>query len=330
MILGIDEVGRGAWAGPLVVGACVLNNAKIEGLTDSKTLSKKRREELAREIAESQAIVGLGEVSSEEIDRIGLGESLRLATRRAVEKVQAECRKKGVKFSEIIIDGTVNFLVETPLENYVSTMKKADLLISSVSAAAISAKVYRDDLMSELAKSEEFSNYGFENHAGYGTKKHRESLRKFGVSSVHRRSFRPVAEMIESLPSGEVSAKNSPKSFEENKTTKQLGDTAEEKVAEMLQNDLHEIIARNWRTKFCEIDIVSKKGRTFYFTEVKFRKSADFGGGEAAISKKKIEQMRFAAKFFVHENNLENADLRLACSIVEGESFEIRDWFEVY
>lgn len=321
MILGIDEVGRGAWAGPLVVGACVLNGAKINGLTDSKALSKKRREELAAEILASEAIVGLGWVSNSELDEIGLGEALRLATRRAVEEVQAKCRTENVKFTEIIIDGTINFLEKTPLEKYVSTLKKADLLISSVSAAAIVAKVSRDKFMADLGVKAEFSAYNFAGNSGYGTAKHRAALSEFGASEVHRKSFKPIAEIL--AVSGDCFENVQPK------TTKQIGDFAEEKVADFLRAENHEILARNWRTRWCEIDIVSKKGEKYYFTEVKFRKTADFGGGEAAILKKKIEQMKFAAEFFAHKNNLENIEMQLLGAIVEGEDFEIKDVFEV-
>lgn len=324
MILGIDEVGRGAWAGPLVVGACVLNGAEIDGLTDSKAITKKRREVLAEKIKNSPAIVALGEVSSAEIDQIGLAKSLRLATRRAVEKTQIQCRKKGVQFDQIIIDGTINFLANTPLEAHTSTLKKADLLISSVSAAAIYAKVYRDNLMSDLAKNPEFTHYGFENHAGYGTAKHRSALIKYGASSQHRQSFKPVAEISKQFSSSQE--QKQPIKI----TTKQLGDKAEERVADFLRVQGHEILARNWRTKFCEIDIVSKLGQTYYFTEVKYRKNADFGGGEAAISKKKIEQMRFSAEFYIHQNSIKNANLQLIGAVVEGADFEIQDLFEIY
>jgi ribonuclease HII len=355
MILGIDEVGRGAWAGPLVVGACVLNGAQIEGLTDSKALTKKRRAELAAEIAASEAIVGLGWVPANELDEIGLGAALRLATRRAVEQVQAECRARKVKFDEIIIDGTINFLENTPLEKYVSTLKKADLLILSVSAAAIAAKVARDNFMAKLGEQPEFAPYGFAGHAGYGTKKHREALQEFGVSAVHRKSFKPIAELINykadfsdisestegifahrygenpssfraPLPLKSLSENISEISFE---NSKQLGDFAEEKVAEFLRGEKHEILARNWRTKFCEIDIVSRKDKVFYFTEVKYRKTADFGGGEAAISNRKIEQIKFAAEFFAHQNKLDNVELQLLGAIVEGGNFEIKDIFEI-
>lgn len=326
MILGIDEVGRGAWAGPLVVGACILNNARINGLTDSKALTKKQREKIAAEIHKSPAIVGLGWVSNEELDKIGLSDGLKLATKKAVKEVQIKCKECGVSFDEIIIDGTVNFLTNTPFEKYVSTLKKADLLISSVSAAAICAKVARDNFMAEFSKKPEFSCYSFEKHSGYGTAKHREALAEFGVSSFHRKSFKPIQDLIKkSKGKLEKDQKQKNKKI----TTKELGDDAENFVAEFLEQENHKIIARNWRTKFCEIDIVSKCDEDYYFTEVKFRKNADFGGGAGAISKKKLEQMKFAANYFAHKNNLQNVNLYLAGAIVEGEKFEKFSWFKI-
>lgn len=327
MVLGIDEVGRGAWAGPLVVGACVLNGAKIKGLTDSKALSKKQREKLSVEISKSSAIIGLGWVSNDELDEIGLSAALKLATRRAVKEVQIKCKKQNIKFNEIIIDGTVNFLAGTPLEKYTSTLKKADLLISSVSAAAICAKVARDNFMAELSKKPELAPFGFESHAGYGTSKHRASLPEFGVSKIHRKSFKPIAEFLEKSKNKNMNTFKVKRA--EKNTTKELGDKAEDFVAEFLKQEKHEILARNWRTKFCEIDIVSKYGENYYFTEVKFRKNNDFGGGEAAISKNKVDQMRFAAEFFAYKNNIKNSEMRLAAAIVEGENFKKFDWFEI-
>lgn len=329
MILGIDEVGRGVWAGPLVVGACVLNDAQIEGLTDSKTLSKKQREKLAKEIADSSAIVGLGWVSNSELDEIGLSSSLKLATRRAVEKVQLECRERKVKFDEIIIDGTVNFLTDTPLEKYASTLKKADLLISSVSAAAICAKVARDNYMSKLATRPEFLAYSFDKNVGYGTAQHRAALEQFGVSQIHRKSFKPIADLLRN--DKQIDEESLKEDNDEKITTKKLGDRAENLVAEFLKEERkHEILARNWRTKFCEIDIVSRRGAAYYFTEVKFRKNSDFGGGAAALSKRKVEQMRFAAELFAHQNGLLDVDMHLMAAVVEGEpDLAIESIFEV-
>ena len=169
MILGIDEVGRGPYAGPLVIGACILGdwqnseNAEwIEKLTDSKKLSAKRREELYVLIKEKALATATGWVSSAKIDEIGLSEALRLATRRAVEQIQ----KTKVPFSEIIIDGTMNFLVGTKLEKYVSTLKKGDFLVKEISAASILAKVERDKYMAELDAV--YPEYGFGKHVGHG------------------------------------------------------------------------------------------------------------------------------------------------------------------
>ena len=167
-ILGIDEVGRGPWAGPLVVGACVLGDAQIEGLTDSKKLTPKKREALAPIIRE-QAAVGLGWISAEELDRIGLSQALCKAARAAVKQIK-------VPFHEIIIDGTVNFLRDTPLASHVQVLKKADLLVPEVSAASIVAKVARDEYMYQLAKK--YPGYGFEKHVGYGTAAHKAALEK--------------------------------------------------------------------------------------------------------------------------------------------------------
>ena len=185
MILGIDEVGRGPWAGPLVVGAVVLGNAEIQGLTDSKKLSKKKREELDIIIRAEASGFGLGWVTAAEIDGIGLSESLKLATRRAVEQVKAS-------YHEIIIDGTVNFLAGTSKGQYVTTMKKADLLISTVSAASIIAKVARDSYMTEQDLN--YPGYDFASHVGYGTSKHVQAIDKLGVTPLHRLSFAPLVK----------------------------------------------------------------------------------------------------------------------------------------
>ena len=196
-ILGIDEVGRGPWAGPLVIGACILPKDEagnypdwVAPLTDSKKLSLKKREAYSEIILQNAIATGLGWVSAEEIDRLGLSESLRLATRRAVEEI----RKTKTPFTEIIIDGTINFLKDTSLEKYVTNLKKADLLIKEVSAASIIAKVERDHYMEEMASV--YPNYGFEKHKGYVTKFHKNAIKKYGICKLHRKSYAPVMEVI--------------------------------------------------------------------------------------------------------------------------------------
>ena len=191
MILGIDEAGRGPWAGPLVVGAAILGGKQIDGLTDSKKLSKKRREELYDIIKTEAVATATGWVSASELDEVGMSEALRLATRRAVEQIN-------VPYSEIIIDGIVNFLSDTGKGKYVQTMKKADLLVPSVSAASILAKVERDRFMAE--QDGLYPGYGFGAHAGYGVAKHRAAIEELGVTPLHRLSFAPLAKYRTTTP----------------------------------------------------------------------------------------------------------------------------------
>ena len=325
MILGIDEVGRGPYAGPLVIGACILGdwqnseNAEwIEKLTDSKKLSAKRREELYVLIKEKALATATGWVSSAEIDEVGLSEALRLATRRAVEQIQ----KTKVPFSEIIIDGTMNFLVGTKLEKYVSTLKKGDFLVKEISAASILAKVERDKYMAKLDTV--YPEYGFGKHVGYGTAAHQKAMEEFGLTPEHRRSFRPVREIAESKTTTEQKTIN-----EQKTTTKQLGDQGEQMVVDYLETSGHEIVARNYKTKLFEVDIISKKDKALYFTEVKYRGGSDFGAGLDFIDKKKQEKMRLAVAGFL-ATHPEYADLTpiLAVAAVEKD-FKLEEWFEL-
>ena len=296
MILGIDEVGRGPWAGPLVVGAVVLGDAAIEGLTDSKKLSAKRREQLDILIREQASGWGLGWVHAEELDKLGLAESLRVATIRAAEAVKAP-------YHEIIIDGTINFLKETSKGAYVTTLAKADLLIPSVSAASIIAKVARDTYMAEQAQ--QYPGYGFEKHVGYGTALHRSAIDSLGITPLHRTSFAPIAKIVNASNSGP--------------TTKQIGDSGEDKACEYLLSLGHTIIERNWKTKRCEIDVVSSFEGTIYFVEVKSRKNSKAGTGYEAITKTKLQQMKFAAEYYCASHKVAFTKQKLAViSITQG------------
>jgi len=336
MILGIDEVGRGPWAGPLVVGAVVLGGAAIDGLTDSKKLTKKRREELDVLIREHAASCALGWVTAQEIDEIGLSEALRLATKRAVEQIKTP-------YHEIIIDGTVNFLADTTKGRYATTMKKADLLVPSVSAASIIAKVARDNYMAE--QDAVYEGYKFGSHAGYGTAAHRAAIEKLGVTPLHRLSFAPLAKyraITPSLPKPSETASRrasvgyapaearaadvssdlatSGSTAVSTLPSNHMGAPAETEAANHLVRHGHEIVERNWKTKYCEIDIVSVKGDTVYFTEVKYRKTPWQGGGLAAITPKKLNQMKFAAKLYAQHQKMSDTDMRLAVVSLTGKN----------
>lgn len=357
-ILGIDEVGRGVWAGPLVVGAVVLGEAKIEGLCDSKVLSEKKREELNWVIRREAAGFGLGWVWAWEVDRFGLSEALRLATRRAVEKIRAP-------YHEIIIDGTVNFLAGTSKGEFVTTMKKGDQLISAVSAAAILAKHARDVYMA--GRGMELAGWGFEDHKGYGTAAHRAAIEELGVTDEHRRSVRPVREYLERVSSKSIfsshqrtskmsyagklaeppqkrrtcqlrqeytfskfdgekmTRKNGFDDRNRRRTTKEIGDRAEGVVCGYLERLGHRIVERNWRTRWCEIDVVSERKGAIYFTEVKYRRTSERGGGVDAVTERKLEQMRKAAETYLNERDFEG-EVFLAVASVAGEDFVMEEW----
>lgn len=176
-IIGIDEVGRGAWAGPLVVGAVYLDK-HIDGLMDSKMLTKRRRLLLYNQLKYNVEF-GLGWVSASEIDDIGLSMSLKLATARAVEDLNINLS------NTIVIDGNVNFL---PDITTVKVLPKADQSVPAVSAASIIAKVARDLRMKELAI--DFPLYSFDKHVGYGTELHRRAIQDYGLCGLHRKSFK--------------------------------------------------------------------------------------------------------------------------------------------
>lgn len=179
--IGIDEVGRGCWAGPLLVVAARLTGVLPGGLTDSKLLSKKHRETIITPLL-SNFEFGEGWVQVEEIDEHGLATAMRMGVSRALLSIGADFD------DEITIDGAVNYC---PKEfSNAQPLVKADLLNPVVSAASIYAKVMRDQHMMRAAKFYPF--YGFEKHVGYGTALHASSLKIHGVSRLHRKSFKPV------------------------------------------------------------------------------------------------------------------------------------------
>ncbi len=330
-ILGIDEVGRGPWAGPLVIGAVILgpNRPEWQELTDSKKLTAKQRERFNPLILRYAAATGLGWVSAAEIDQYGLSNSLRLATNRAVKQIL----QTKIPFDEIIIDGTVNFLAHTPLAARTTTLKKADLLVKEVSAASIIAKVARDHYMIELA--DRYPVYGFENHVGYGAAAHRQALITHGVCPEHRRSFRPIQAIITSREtnySDNFSQPSPSESFEltlpSNHDTTATGQRGEYVVLNYLVQQEHRIIAHNYKTPTFEIDLISSHGNHIYFTEVKYRQTATHGDALAQVTPQKLQQMQFAAQSFLaaHPEFHEYQPV-LAVGAVSGSDFQLDQWF---
>lgn len=159
-------------------------NEPIDGLVDSKKLSAKKRKMLSKIITKEAHSYALGWVSPAEVDELGLTEAVRLAMQRAVEQLD-------VSEGKIIIDGNINYLSHIPNTEAVI---KADDSIPAVSAASILAKVERDEYMHKI--SSKYPEYAFARHVGYGTKAHLEALKAFGVTPIHRKSYKPVQALL--------------------------------------------------------------------------------------------------------------------------------------
>ena len=182
-IIGVDEVGRGPLAGPVISAAIVLNKEKIpEGINDSKKLSKKKREVINEELI-SQHSFAIGIASVEEIDKINILQASLLAMKRAVLNLN-------IKPQTILVDG--NKLPD--LEYNMYPIIKGDSKSMSIAAASIIAKVYRDKLMQDL--SLQYPGYYWEKNSGYGTKQHLLALDNLGVTPIHRKSFAPIYNML--------------------------------------------------------------------------------------------------------------------------------------
>ncbi len=195
LIAGIDEAGRGPWAGPVIAAAVVLDRARLDpelraGLDDSKKLSPARRSELIGRIEACAAIgvahVGIGRAEVEEIDRLNILRATLLAMERALAALGSipQCA---------LIDGT-----HAPRSNYPTrTVVKGDATVPAIMAASIVAKVERDRTMDRLAAR--YPTYGFDRHRGYATQEHLAALRRYGPAPCHRRSFAPVRLSAENV-----------------------------------------------------------------------------------------------------------------------------------
>jgi ribonuclease HII len=183
-IAGIDEAGRGPLAGPVVAAAVVLGDYnKITGLNDSKLLSARDREELFREIHHKAEAAGIGVVGIDIINQINILQATRLAMLRAVAEIVPQP-------DYLLIDGPIRLDSSLPQRPIIG----GDRLSLSVAAAGIVAKVTRDRIMVQL--HEQFPDYGFDRHKGYGTQAHRDAIKRHGVSPEHRAHFRGVKEYL--------------------------------------------------------------------------------------------------------------------------------------
>lgn len=179
VVVGIDEVGRGAWAGPLMVGAAVLpRDRRVLGVRDSKMLREAERERLFDRVADWCVVWAVGAASQEECDELGMAPAQRLATRRAIDAL-------GIRPDAAIVDGKWDFV--SPAVDHVEMRVKADATCLPVAAASILAKVTRDRIMREYA--EHLPQWHFDTNKGYPCPLHRTALGGYGPSAIHRRSW---------------------------------------------------------------------------------------------------------------------------------------------
>lgn len=183
---GVDEVGRGPLIGPVVTACCVLpTDFSLPGLTDSKKLSEKKRDQFFEYIKEHAICYGIGACSPEEIDEFNIYEATKIAMKRAIDEV-----KKQVPLEHVLIDA-----MPLALEIPTTSIIKGDSKSISIAAASVLAKVTRDRMMYEL--DEVYPMYGYASHKGYPTKKHLEAIEKYGLIEGYRKTYGPVKNILE-------------------------------------------------------------------------------------------------------------------------------------
>lgn len=183
---GVDEVGRGPLVGDVVTCCCVLpSDFKLDGLTDSKKLTEKKREEYYKYIIDNCICYAIGRCTPSEIDKYNILEATKIAMKRAIDEV-----KKKLNLEYVLIDGNMKFDLDIPYKSIV----KGDSKSISISAASVIAKVTRDHEMYELDKK--YPMYGYKDHKGYPTKKHIDAIKKYGVNGNYRKTYGPVIEVL--------------------------------------------------------------------------------------------------------------------------------------
>ena len=275
LVAGIDEVGRGPLAGPVVAAAVILpKGCKIEGVNDSKKLSAKKREELYDVILEKAVSYGIGVVSNERIDEINILQATYEAMREALSQLKPRA-------DYILADAVTIPMVSTPQRGII----KGDAKSMSIGAASIVAKVYRDRMMTEMDKL--YPGYGFASNVGYGSQEHMEGIKRLGITPIHRKTF--LKKFL---------------SHEGENTTDQ-GQRGEALAAKQMEKMGYEILERNFHALKGEIDIIAKKDGVIVFTEVKYRQNEEMGTPGEAVNYRKQQHIIRAAKAYIAQNCLQ-------------------------
>ncbi|MBI2170780.1 MAG: ribonuclease HII [Chloroflexi bacterium] len=291
LIAGVDEVGRGPLAGPVVAGAVILdpqaNLPFYPLLRDSKALTSNQRNRLDEGIRKSAMAAATGSASAQEIDELGIVRATKEAMSRAVAALSR-------KPDHLLIDALPLPEAGAPFRAIV----KGDALCRSIAAASIIAKVERDGLMEEMEGR--YPGYGFARHKGYPTPEHLAQLARLGPCTIHRRSFGPVQRMVEP-------EHNSTMPLEQAR-----GLSAEEAAATYLRRNGYQVLARNYRCPWGEVDIVAQDGKgSLAFVEVKARRSVRMGSPVEAVTRRKQQRLAMAAQDYLQRQGLEGREWRI-------------------
>ena len=297
LVAGIDEVGRGPLAGPVVAAAVILpKECKIEGVNDSKKLSAKKREELYDIILEKAVSYGIGVVSNERIDEINILQATYEAMREALSQLKP-------KAEYILADAVTIPMVSTPQRGII----KGDAKSMSIGAASIVAKVYRDRMME--AYEEVYPGYGFASNKGYGAAEHIEGIRKQGITPIHRKTF-----VKNFLP-------------QDGDTATDKGHRGEVLAAKQMEKMGYEILERNFHALKGEIDIIAKKDNIIVFTEVKYRKNEEMGTPAEAVNHWKQQHIIWAAKAYIAQKCLMEMGYDFRFDVAEVLTSEGKTYF---
>lgn len=297
VVAGVDEVGRGAWAGPLVACAAVLPvesptlAEELAGIRDSKRLTPARRVGFHQLISTVALSLGLGVVSSSRLDELGVVEATRLAMRRALDALSAPP-------DYLLVDGFPLAYKGLPHQG----IPRGDDLSVSISAASIVAKVERDRMM--VALDDVFPGFDFGRHKGYGTTRHREALDSLGPCPIHRMSYNPMKLSLEGR-------EESPDTSKRSDRRARIGRLGEGIAAEHLERQGYVICQTNYRCEVGEMDIVALDGDCLVFTEVRTRSSRRFGSPEESITAAKRQKLVEVAQTYLLEHESQPPDWRI-------------------
>ncbi len=297
---GVDEAGRGPVAGDVYAGAVILSfrpEDQIEGLNDSKKISEKKRAALYEEIQKKAVAYAFGVATVEEIETLGIKEATFLAMYRAVDALL-------VKPKFALVDGNLNPRLPVPSRCLV----KGDQTSASIAAASIVAKVERDRYMCRMAKL--YPDYQFEKHKGYGTKDHRQFLEQYGVTPIHRLSFL--------------------KKWGYENTANQHGVLGEAAAKALFVDAGYQVVEKNYRCPYGEVDLIAENGEFLVFCEVKTRTEGSLSTPKEAVDQKKREKLTKTALIYISEHNVSLQPRFDVVEIVLTKAGTVKDseWYE--